>query len=144
MDGGSGLNILYASTVDMMGIPWSSLCPSMAPFYRVILGKKVVPLGCIWINVTFSQPNNFWKEPLTFEVVDFPGVYHALLGQSFFAKFMAVPNYTYLKLKMPSPNKVITIEGSFKQAYYCEQDRITQAIALIAPMIMDFVVLKKG
>ena len=51
-------------------------------------------------------------------MVDFPGTYHALLRRSCFAKFMVVPNYTYLKLKMPSPKGVITIEGSFEQAYY--------------------------
>ena len=33
---------------------------------------------------------------------------------------MAVPNYTYLKLKMPSPKRIITVESSFEQAYYCE------------------------
>jgi hypothetical protein len=66
-------------------------------------------------------------------VVDFPGVYHALLGQPCFAKFMVVPNYTYLKLKMPRPNGVITIEGSFEQAYYYMQDCIAQATALITP-----------
>jgi hypothetical protein len=46
---------------------------------------------------------------------------------------MAVPNYTYLKLKMPGPNRVITVEGSFEQAYYYEQDYITQAASLFAP-----------
>jgi hypothetical protein len=46
---------------------------------------------------------------------------------------MVVPNYTYLKLQMPSPKGVITIEDSFEQAYYCEQDYITQAAVLIAP-----------
>ena len=50
---------------------------------------------------------------------------------------MAVPNYTYLKLKMPSPKGVITIEGSFEQAYYCEQDCITQVATLIAPYDPD-------
>ena len=35
-----------------------------------------------------------------------------------FAKFMALPSYTYLKLKTPGPKGVITIEGSFEQAYY--------------------------
>ena len=30
---------------------------------------------------------------------------------------MAVPNYTYLKLKLPGPNGVITVSGSFEQAY---------------------------
>jgi hypothetical protein len=54
MDGGSGLNILYASTLDRMGIPQSSLCPNKAPFYEIIPGKEVVPLGRIWLSVTFS------------------------------------------------------------------------------------------
>jgi hypothetical protein len=30
-----------------------------------------------------------------------------------YVKFMAVPNYTYLKLKMLGPNSVITVSGSF-------------------------------
>jgi hypothetical protein len=66
-------------------------------------------------------------------VVDFPGVYHALLDRPCFTKFMAIPNYTYLKLKMPSSKGVITVEGSFEQAYYCEQDCVAQEVALIAP-----------
>jgi hypothetical protein len=54
MDGGSGLNILYANTLEKMGIPWSSLRPSKAPFYGIVPGKKTVPLGRIRLNVTFS------------------------------------------------------------------------------------------
>jgi hypothetical protein len=50
----------------------------------------------------------------TLEVVDFSGIYHTLLRWSCFTKFMAIPNYTYLKLKMPGSNGVITIEGSFE------------------------------
>jgi hypothetical protein len=46
---------------------------------------------------------------------------------------MAIPNYTYLTLKMPGPKGVITIEGSFEQAYYCEEHCVTQAAVLIAP-----------
>jgi hypothetical protein len=64
-------------------------------------GKEVISLGGIWLNATFGQPNNFRKELLTFEVVDFPVIYHALLSQPCFANSMAIPNYTYLKLKMP-------------------------------------------
>ena len=33
---------------------------------------------------------------------------------------MAIPNYTYLKLKMPGPKGVITVKGSFEQDYYSE------------------------
>ena len=38
---------------------------------------------------------------------------------------MAIPNYTYLKLKMPGPNGAIIVEGSFEQAYYHDKDCIT-------------------
>jgi hypothetical protein len=31
----------------------------------------------------------------------FSGTYHASLGRSAYAKFMVMPNYTYLKLKIP-------------------------------------------
>jgi hypothetical protein len=79
MDGVSGLNILYASTLDRMGIPRSNLRPSKAPFYGIVSRKEAMLLGRIRLNVTFSRPDNFRKEPLTFEVIDFPGVYHALL-----------------------------------------------------------------
>jgi hypothetical protein len=103
------------------------------PFYGIILGKEDVPLGRIRLNVTFGQLGNFRKEPLTFEVVDFLGVYHALQGQPCFTKFMVVPNYTYLKLKMLGPKGVITVKGSFEQAYYYEQDYVIQGVVLIAP-----------
>ena len=50
---------------------------------------------------------------------------------------MAVPNYTNLKLQMPSPKGVITVEGSFEQAYYCKQDCVAQVATLIAPYAPD-------
>jgi hypothetical protein len=52
---------------------------------------------------------NFYTETLTFEVVGFSGTYHAILGRPAYAKFMAVLNYTYLKLKIPSPKGIITV-----------------------------------
>ncbi|XP_066373685.1 uncharacterized protein [Miscanthus floridulus] len=137
MDGGSGLNKLYASTLDKMGIPQSSVRPSKAPSYGIVLGKEAVPLRPIQLNVAFGQPDNFHKEQLTFEFVDFPNVYHALLDRPCFAKFMAIPNYTYLNLKMPDLKGVITIEGSFEQACYCKQDCITLAAMLVTPCAPD-------
>ena len=52
-------------------------------------------------------------ETLTFEVVGFHGTYHAILGCPCYMKFIAIPNYTYLKLKMSRPCRVITIDTSF-------------------------------
>ena len=53
----------------------------------------------------FGDRANFCSEVLTFEVVDFPGSYHAILGWPCYAKFMAIPNYTYLKLKIPGAKR---------------------------------------
>ena len=55
-------------------------------------------------------------------MVDFPGSYHAILGQTCYAKFMAIPNYTYLKLKIPGPNGVITVGSTFSHAYTCDRE----------------------
>ena len=68
---------------------------------------------------------------LTFEVVDFSGSYHAILGRPCYAKFMAVPNYTYLKFKMPGPNGVITVGSTFSHALTCDREHFELAAAVI-------------
>ena len=76
--------------------------------------------------------NIFGCQHLTFDVVGFPGTFHAILGRPCYAKFMAVPNYTYLKLKMPGPRGIITIGTSFQHAYECEVECCGHASAVIA------------
>jgi hypothetical protein len=63
-------------------------------------------------------------------VVGFRGTYHAVLGRPCYAKFMAVPNYTYLKLKMPGPNGVITVGPTYKHAFECDVECVEYAEAL--------------
>jgi hypothetical protein len=91
MDRGSSLNILYAHTLHLLGIGLDQLRPSTTPFHGVAPGKHIQPLGQIDLPVWFGTPDNFRKETLTFEVVGFRGVYHAILGWPCYAKFMAVP-----------------------------------------------------
>ena len=45
---------------------------------------------------------------------------------------MAVPNYTYLKLKMSGPHGVITVGTSFQRAYECEVKCCGHATAIVA------------
>jgi hypothetical protein len=117
MDGGSGINVLYTSTLDEMGIPRSALRPLTAPFHGVVPGTEALPLGQIVLPVTFGDVWNFRTETLTFEVVGFSGTYHAILGRLAYAKFMAVPNYMYLKLKIPGPKGIITVGPTYQRAY---------------------------
>jgi hypothetical protein len=35
---------------------------------------------------------------------------------------MAVPHYTYLVLKIPGPNRIITVKGSFKLSNLCDKE----------------------
>src|SRR4051812_48141588 len=116
MDGGSGINILYASTLKDMNIPMSKLSKSYLEFHGIIPGKKAHSLGMITLNVVFGTSSNFWKEKITFEVVDFLSAYHALLERPAYVKFMAIPCYVCLKLMMPGPHGVITLSGYYKQA----------------------------
>jgi hypothetical protein len=117
MDGGNSLNIIYTQTLDVLGIERTYLRPSVGGFHGVMPGKRAEPVGRIDLPVCFGTPANFRKKTLTFEVVGFHGTYHAILGRPCYAKFMAVPNYTYLKLKMSGPKGVITVGPSYEHAY---------------------------
>jgi hypothetical protein len=130
MDGGSSLNILYTHTLWLMGIGLDQLRPSTTPFHGVAPGKRVQPLGQIDLPVWFGTPYNFRKEALTFEVVGFMGAYHAILGRPCYAKFMVVPNYTYLRMKMSGPKGVITVGSSIKHAFDCDVECVEHAEAL--------------
>ena len=124
-------NILYVDTLNAMRIPWSELRLVSSPFHGVIPGTQAYPLGQINLSVTFGNRANFHSEVLTFEVVDFPGSYHAILGWPCYTKFMAIPNYTYLKLKMPGPNDVIAVSSAFLHTFTCDCEHFELATAVI-------------
>ena len=81
-------------------------------------------------------------ETLTFEVVGFHKTYHGILGRPCYAKFMAVPNYTYLNLKMLGPHGVITIGTTFYHTYECEVECYEHASAIIASE--ELAIIKEG
>jgi hypothetical protein len=130
MDGGSSLNILYVQTLRLLGIGLDQLWPSTTSFHGVAPGKRVQPLRQIDLPVWFGTPANFHKETLTFEVVGFKGAYHAILGRPCYAKFMAFPNYTYLKMKMSGLNGVITVGSTIEHAFDCDVECVEHAEAL--------------
>jgi hypothetical protein len=58
---------------------------------------------------------------------------------------MAVPSYTYLKLKMPGPNRVITVGSTYRHAYECDVEcmEYAEAIAESEALIADLEYLSK-
>ena len=110
----------------------NALKPSGTTFHGIVPGKAVYPMGRISLEVVFGSATNFRKETLYFEVVDWKSQYHAILGRPAFARFMAVPHYAYLKLKMPGPHGVISINGSFVRSDRCDKEFHKLAEAFIA------------
>jgi hypothetical protein len=145
MDGGSSLNIIYAETLGLLEIDLFTIRAGAAPFHGIVPVKRVLPLGQLHLPVCFGTPSNFRKETLTFEVAGFRGTYHAVLGRPCYAKFMVVPNYTYLKLKMLGPNGVITVESTYRHVYECDVECVeyAKAIAESEGLIADLECLSK-
>ena len=48
--------------------------------------------------------------------------YHSILGQPALTKFMAMPHYTYLVLKMPIEQGVLSLRTNLDAAYSCEKE----------------------
>jgi hypothetical protein len=92
---------------------------------------EAFPIGQIDLPITFEELWNFRTETLTFEVVGFSGTYHAILRRPAYTMFMVVPNYTYLKLKIPGPKGIITVGTTYQRAYKCDAECFQFAEALI-------------
>jgi hypothetical protein len=102
---------------------------STSPFYGIVPGNAAIPLVSVVLPVTFGETTkNYRTEYIKFEVADFETSYHAILGRPAIAKFMAVPHYTYLVPRMPSPAGVLSLQGDLKISFDCD----TQAVELAA------------
>jgi hypothetical protein len=126
IDGGSGLNILFTKTMKKMKLDITHmLTKSASPFYGIIAGNAAIPLGSLVLPVTFRENReNYRTEYIKFEVVDFETSYHAILGRPAIAKFMVVPHYTYLVLKIPSPAGVLSLQGDLKISFNCDIEAV--------------------
>jgi hypothetical protein len=123
VDGGSSLNILFLKTLDQVGLSRAALRPSHALFHGIVPGAAVTPVGQITVLITFGTRENFRTENLQFQVVDFKTMYNAFLGQQALTKFMSIPHYAYMVLKIPGPHGVISINGDVERAYDYNMER---------------------
>jgi hypothetical protein len=131
IDGGSSINLLYRSSLERLGISESQLEPSSTSFHGAVPGPSHSPIGKIRLDVIFGSENNFRREPIWFEVVNLSSAYHAILGRPALTKFMGVPHYAYLKMKLPGPKGVITVDGCYKRSIECATDGSKLAEAMI-------------
>ena len=104
-----------------MGFDPSRIKPTKTTFKGVIPGVEAHCTGSVTLEVVFGSPDNFRSEELIFDIVPFPSGYHALLGRTAFARFNAVLHYAYLRLKMPGPRGIITVNGNTKRFLRTEE-----------------------
>jgi hypothetical protein len=138
IDGGSGLNVLFTKTLKKMKFDITHmLTKSTSPFYCIVPGNAAIPLGSVVLPVTFGESrDNYRTEYIKFKVADFEPSYHAILGRPAIAKFMAVPHYTYLVLKMPSPAGVLSLQGDLKISHDCNTEAVEIASTNQVPNAM--------
>jgi hypothetical protein len=138
IDGGSGLNVLFTKTLKKMKLDITHmLIKSTSPFYSIVPSNAAIPLGSVVLPVTFGESqDNYHTEYIKFEVADFEMSYHAILGRPAIAKFMAVPHYTYLVLKMTSPAGVLSLQGDLKISHDCDTDAVEIASTNQVPKAM--------
>jgi hypothetical protein len=121
IDGGAGLNIIFSETLRKMGLDFAGLItPTGVPFCGIVPSKAAMPLRQITLPVTFETQTNYRTEFIRFEVVDFETSYRTILGRPTLAKFMVVPHYPYLLLKMPGPHGILSLWGDLKRVFYCD------------------------
>jgi hypothetical protein len=134
IDAGSGINLIYARTLKAMCISLESLKPIDCSFHGIVPGGANYPLRRIELNVCFGNSSNYRRGKLEFEVMDRPSQYHAILGCPAFAKFMAVPHYAYLTLKISGPKGTIVVQGSFQVSNTCDKEfnRMAQTFSMTA------------
>jgi hypothetical protein len=138
INGGSGLNVLFTKTLKKMGLDITyMLTKGSSPFYGIVPGNAAIPLGSVVMPVTFGESqDNYCTEYVKFEIADFETSYHAILGRPAIAKFMAVPHYTYLVLKMPSPAGVLSLQVDLNISHDCDTEAVEIASTNQVPNAM--------
>jgi hypothetical protein len=110
------------------------LTKSTSPFYGIVPRNAAIPLGSVVPPITFGESrDNYRTEYIKFDVADFETSYHA---RPAIAKFMAVPHYTYLVLKRPSPAGVLSLQGDLKISHDCDTEAVEIASTNQVPNAM--------
>jgi hypothetical protein len=119
VDGGSSINVTFPRTLLGLGVALKELHESDTHFFDIVPTEGEYPLGHIYMSVTFGTPKNYRTEFLRFEVASFYYGYNAIIGKPGLAKFMAIPHYSYMILKMPGQQGIITVRADFQGAAEC-------------------------
>nr|CAD39484.2 OSJNBa0039G19.13 [Oryza sativa Japonica Group] len=91
--------------------------------HNVKLRRSLIDGGST-LNILFAKTLDNMQIPRT-ELK--PSTFHAILARPALAKFMAVPHYTHMMMKMPGPRGVISLRSDIKQAVTCDKESCEMA-----------------
>jgi hypothetical protein len=94
------------------------------------------PLGHIYMSVTFGTPENYQTEFMRFEVARFDCGYNTIIGRPGLAKFMAIPHYPYMILKMSGPQGIITMRVNFQGIAECFRSAFQTVLTAETPVAL--------
>jgi hypothetical protein len=116
VDGWSSINVTFPWTLLALGVALKDLTELDTPFFSIVPTEGEYPLGHIYMPVTFGTTENYRTEFLRFEVARFDCRYNTNIGRPGLAKFMTIPHYSYMILKMSGPQGIITVHADFLRA----------------------------
>jgi hypothetical protein len=121
IDGESSADIIFTATIDAMKIDRKLLERAEHPLYG-FGGKSIHSIGRTVLLVSFETVSNARIEQIAFDVVDIHYPYNTLFGRGTLNAFETVISYSYLCMKMPSINGVITVHGDQTKARNIEKE----------------------
>jgi hypothetical protein len=128
VDGGRSISVTFPRRLQGLGVALKELHKSDTPFLGIVSTEEEYPLRHIYMPVTFGTPKNYRTEFLRFEVASFDCGYNAIISRPGLAKFMAIPHYTCMILKMLGPQGIITVRADFQGAAECFRVAIQVAL----------------
>jgi hypothetical protein len=134
VDGGSSINVTFPRTLQALGVAIEDLTELDTPFFGIMPTEGEYPLGHIYLSVTFGTPENYRTEFLRYEVARFDCGYNTIIGRPGLAKFMAIPHYPYMILKMLGPQGIITVCADFHGVAECFWEAIQMALTTGPPV----------
>jgi hypothetical protein len=136
VDGRSSINVTFPRTLQALGVAIKDLTELDTPIFGIVSTEGEYLLGHIYLFITFGTLENYRTEFLRFEVAHIDFRYNTIIGRPRLAKFMAIPHYPYMILKMPGPQGIITVRADFQGIAECFRGAIQTALTAGPPVAL--------
>ena len=118
INNGSLVGIIFASTIDKMGIGNEQL-EQVNAHLRGFSREKVLPLGSLQLVLTLGDPPCKATTMIKFLIVEAPSAYNMLLGRPSLNAIRAIPSTYHMVVKFPMENGVGMVRGDQRIAKEC-------------------------